>query len=149
MNLKKETNLQKGFSLLEVLISIAIFTTALLGVSVMLLSTIKGNSVSMHLSSATQLASKQIEEIMLMAYADLKDKDHDGLSGLDDRDAMTADMTSLNAKAGGLSKEYNIFINVAEDEPVSDTKTVRVILLWEDAGRTKKTEFEFIRTSGE
>ena len=149
MNQTKKTDLQNGFSLLEVLISIAIFTTALLGVSVMLISTIKGNSVSMHLSNATQLASKQIEEIMLMAYADLKDKDHDGLSGLDDKSALTADMTHLKAKAGGLSKEYNIFINVAEDEPVRDTKTVRVILLWEDAGRAKKTEFEFVRTLGE
>ncbi|MGA1790809.1 MAG: type IV pilus modification PilV family protein [bacterium] len=142
-------DLQEGFSLLEVLISIAIFTTALLGVSVMLISTIKGNSVSMHLSSATQLASKQVEEIMLMEYADLKDLDHDGLSGLDDKDVMTADMIHLRAKAGGLSKEYNIFINVAEDLPVQDTKTVRVILLWEDAGREKQTEFEFVRTLGE
>ena len=149
MNELKKTNFQMGFSLLEVLISIAIFTTAFLGVSVMLLSTIKGNSLSMHLSSATQLASKQIEEIMLMDYDGLKDTDHDGISGLDDQDAMTADMTHLHVEAGGISKKYNIFMNVAEDYPVDETKTVRVILTWQDGDREKQLELEVIRTWGE
>ena len=149
MNGLGKMGFQMGFSLLEVLVSIAIFTTAFLGVSVMLLSTIKGNSLSMHLSSATQLASKQIEEIMLMDYNGLKDTDHDGISGLDDHDPLTADMKHLNVDAGGVSKKYNIYMNVAEDYPVDETKTIRVILTWQDGDRQKQTEFEIIRTWGE
>jgi len=140
---------QGGFSLLEVLISIGLFSGAILGVIIMLLSTIRGNSVSMHLSGATQLASKQIEELMLMNYADLRDTDHDGVNGLDDRPASRADMARSNVKTGGIAKTYQIFINVAEDWPVNGTKTIRVIVAWEDGGRDKQTEFEFMRTQGE
>ena len=92
-------DLNKGFSLLEVLISIAIFTVALLGVTVMLINTIKGNSLSINLTTASQLASKQIEEMMLMNYSDLRDFDKDGAKGLDDRDKVTADMSNLDVEA--------------------------------------------------
>ena len=62
----------------------------------MLLNTIKGNSLSIHLTNASQLASKQIEEMMLMRYSDLKDIDKDGADGLDDHDPATADMSKLS-----------------------------------------------------
>lgn len=145
----KELDLQRGFSLLEVLISIAIFTASLLAVSVMLLNTIKGNSVSIHLTSATQLASKQIEEIMLMRYSDLRDVDKDAADGLDDHDPLTADMSNINVEAGSIGKRYNIYANVIEDYPVENTKTIRVIVAWEHGGKDKNISFEFIRTSGE
>lgn len=145
----KKMDLKKGFSLLEVLISIVIFTIALLGVTVMLLNTIKGNAVSLHLTSATQLASKQIEEFMLTRYSDLRDIDKDGKDGLDDRDTLSADLSNLDVEAGGIGKHYDIYANVVEDWPVENTKTIRVIVAWKNGGRDKHTTFDFIRTFGE
>ena len=142
-------DLRRGFSLLEVLISLAIFTTALLGISAMLLNTIKGNSVSIHLTNATQLASKHIEEMMLMPYFDLTDTDKDGTNGLDDKDPMMADMSHLDVEAGGIRKHYDIYTNVVEDCPVKNTKTIRIIVTWRHCGREKHTAVDFIRTLGE
>ncbi len=145
----KKIDLHKGFSLLEVLISIAIFTSALLAITAMLLNTIKGNSISIHLTTAAQLASKQIEEIMLMPYSDLKDADKDSADGLDDHDPMTADMVNLDVETGGAGKRYDIYANIVEDFPVKDTKTIRVIVAWRDGERDKYTRFDFVRTLGE
>ena len=139
----------EGFSLLEVLISIAIFTTALLAISVMLLNTIKGNTLSVYLTNASQLASMQIEEMMLMRYSDLRDMDNDAAKGLDDHDPDTADMSKLAVEAGGTGKHYDIYANVAEDYPVKKTKTIRVIVSWKHGERDKHTKFDFVRTPGE
>jgi prepilin-type N-terminal cleavage/methylation domain-containing protein len=145
----KKSDSSGGFSLLEVLISIAIFTIALLAISVMLLNTIKGNTISIHLTNASQLASMQIEEMMLMRYSDLRDMDSDAAGGLDDHDPATADMSKLAVEAGGTGKLYNIYTNVAEDYPVKRTKTIRVIVAWKHGERDKHTKFDFVRTPGE
>ena len=145
----KKKHFHRGFSLLEVLVSIAIFTTALLAITAMLLNTIKGNSISIHLTTAAQLASKQIEEIMLMPYSTLRDADKDAMAGLDDHDPMTADMSILGVEAGGIGKHYYIYANIAEDYPVNKTKTIRVIVAWRDSERDKYTKFDFVRTIGE
>lgn len=145
----KEMNLHRGFSLLEVLISIVIFTTALLAISVMLLSTIKGNALSIHLTNASQLASKQIEEMMLMHYSDLEDIDKDAADGLDDHDPATADLSRLAVEAGGTGMRYDIYANIVEDYPVKKTKTIRVIVAWKHGERDKHTKLDFVRTFGE
>ena len=144
-----EPRFQEGFSLLEVLISIGIFAIGILGASVLLINTIKGNAVSIRLSAATQLASKQMEEIMLIDYAALTDDDGDGLAGLDDAATDTADGMRLNLKGGGVAERYNLFWNVAEDWPVAETKTVRVIVTWHGGNRDKRTAFDLVRTRGE
>jgi prepilin-type N-terminal cleavage/methylation domain-containing protein len=140
---------REGFSLLEVLISIGIFSIGILGSSVLLINTIKGNSVSQRLSTATQIASTRIEEIMLMDYASLMDGDKDGLDGLDDATTQTADGRQLNIKGGGVGERYNLYWNVAEDWPAPETKTVRVIVAWHGGTRDKRTAFDFVRTRGE
>ncbi|MGA1843832.1 MAG: type IV pilus modification PilV family protein [bacterium] len=145
----RESRLQQGFSLLEVLISIGIFAIGILGASVLLINTIKGNAVSIRLSTATQLASKQMEEIMLIDYASLMDHDGDGLAGLDDTDASTADGIRLNLKGGGVGERYNLYWNVAENAPVAGTKTVRVIVAWHGGTRDKRVAFDMVRTRGE
>ncbi|MGA1841061.1 MAG: type IV pilus modification PilV family protein [bacterium] len=145
----KKSDSPGGFSLLEVLISIAIFTTALLAISVMLLNTIKGNALSVHLTNASQLASMQIEEMMLMRYSDLRDMDNDAAKGLDDHDPATADISKLAVEAGGTGKRYDIYANVAEDSPMKKTKTIRIIVSWKHGERDKHTKFDFVRTLGE
>ena len=58
MNIFKDAFDNKGFTLLEILISMFVFTIGLLGTLIMLLSTIKGNSSSIKLTTSAQLGSK-------------------------------------------------------------------------------------------
>ncbi|MBN2372362.1 prepilin-type N-terminal cleavage/methylation domain-containing protein [bacterium] len=137
---------QQGFTLIEILISMAIFMIGFLGIAMMLISTIRGNSFSIRLTNAVQLASQQIEEINTMDYNSVIDVDNDGISGLNDQDVSTADGYNLNAESGGIGELYNIYWNVAENSPVTNTKTIRVIVIWEEEGKNKMTILDYLRT---
>lgn len=138
-----------GFCLLEILIALFIFTIGILALLIMLLYTVKGNSMSIQLTNAAHLASKQIEKIMLSDDDSITDADNDGISGLDDCDESTSDGTNLNVEAGNLGKHYNIYWNVAEDQPVADTKTIRVIVSWQEGEADKQVKFDYIKALGE
>lgn len=146
--LPRELLNNRGFTLVEVMVSVVIFAIGILSVLIMLLQTIKGNAASITMTNAAQLASKQIEEIMLMNYNAITDTDGDGVAGLDDIDVSTAEGTNLNLEIGGLGKRYNVYWNIAENWPVTDTKTIRVIVTWQEGNRNKQVAFDFIKTLG-
>jgi type IV pilus assembly protein PilV len=62
---------EAGFTLIEVLISLAIFTIGILSVNAMQIASIRGNSVANGLTVASVAASSKIENIMAMPYDEL------------------------------------------------------------------------------
>ena len=62
---------ESGFTLIEVLIALAILTIGILSVNAMQISSIKGNSVANNLTGASVLVSDKIENIMATPYAAL------------------------------------------------------------------------------
>ncbi|MGA1870356.1 MAG: type IV pilus modification PilV family protein [bacterium] len=142
------TRQDNGFTLLEVLIAIAIFSYGILAVATMQIRAITGNASSMKQTNATLLASKKIEDIMIMGYDMINDNDFDGENGLDD-EGFDADGHAFNIKCGGKGTRYDIYWNVAEDVPLTENKTVRLIITWRDEGRHKKAFFDFIKLQGE
>jgi len=60
-----------GFTLLELMVSLAIMSIGMLGVVAMFVYAIGGNAEGRNLSRATNLASKKIEELKLTTYANL------------------------------------------------------------------------------
>lgn len=61
---------EKGFTLLEVLIAMAIFSVGLLGLASLSVHTITGNASSKRISSATVLAESKVEAFRNMAFDD-------------------------------------------------------------------------------
>ena len=41
---------------------------------------------------------------------------------------------------------YTIYWNVAVNVPVTDSKTIRVIVTWTEKGRNKRINLDFIKT---
>ena len=70
---------QCGFTLLEVLIAVAVFTIGILSVNAMQISSIKGNSTANRISEATTWAADRMEILFGFDYdSQLVDVDDDG-----------------------------------------------------------------------
>lgn len=122
----------KGFSLIEVLIAISIFAIGALALAKMQMVSMSGNSTARRITGAATLAEAKLEELKSLPYAhaDLTDKDSSGdagfaAAGFDDEDA-SADGSETGIATMG--PQYDVFWNVAEDSPVSNCKTIRVIV---------------------
>jgi prepilin-type N-terminal cleavage/methylation domain-containing protein len=122
----------KGFSLIEVLIALCIFAIGALALAKMQMVSMSGNTTARSITGAATLAEAKLEELRSLPYlhADLTDKDSSGdagfgAAGLDDEDA-SADGSETGIVMMG--PRYDVFWNVAEDSPVSNCKTIRVIV---------------------
>ena len=79
----------RGFSLIEVLIAMAIFSIGILAVGSMQLSTTKNNTTGNIMTGATMLARQKIEELKNLDRADLDTADGNDTVGLYTRDWVT------------------------------------------------------------
>ena len=150
---------QQGFTLIEILIAIAILALGLLAVATMQIRAIKTNAIASSISQGLTLGQAKVEELMNLSYShsDLdddgggvsngtgQDVDDDGVDddggnfGLDD----TTGADGLDANNG----RYTIYWNIAVDEPVISSKTIRVIVTWTEKGRNKNIKLDFVKTS--
>ena len=132
---------EPGFTLIEVLVAVTVFSVALLGISSMQLASLRALDTSNRLTSAALVLSNKMEELGRLPYTSsfLQDSDGDGAAGLDDV-GTTADFNETRGN-------YQLFWNVAVDYPLSNTKTIKVWVQWRRKGRVKRTAMEYRRVS--
>uniref|UniRef100_UPI004057C632 type IV pilus modification PilV family protein n=1 Tax=Candidatus Electrothrix sp. TaxID=2170559 RepID=UPI004057C632 len=118
------TSCRCGFTIMEILIAMAIFAIGILGVAKMQISATMGNSSSRTLTEAVFFAQSRLETLLALPYDhnDLKDVNGNALSGLDDEDT--------GADHGDTQDIYTLSWNIADDEPVEDAKRIRIIVTW-------------------
>ncbi|OEU50130.1 MAG: hypothetical protein BA871_04040 [Desulfuromonadales bacterium C00003096] len=112
----KKSN-QKGFSLIEILIAITVFSIGILALGKMQITAIKGNSFANDLTMATTLAQDKAEELTGLPYDD----------------------PLINADGNQANGRYNISWNIANDYPINNTKTINIIVTWSIRGNPKST----------
>ena len=147
---------QRGFTLIEILIAITIFAIGILAVASMQISSINGNADAQRITDASTIAQDQLEELMALDYNDplLNDDDNDGTNqdanddGIDDDggnfgldDTATPDGSK---QFQGPSGRYDIFWNIAVDEPATGNKTIRIIVTNRQGGQRPFT-LDFIK----
>jgi len=126
---KKET--ECGFTLLEVLISIAILSIGLLGMAALTVGTIKGNELSNDLTTATTLAQDQMEDLRRQGY-----------SGIPAADTTTTeDYNSISGYA-----DYKRVTQTEIGVPAVGMKTVTVTTSWQGGVGKKSVELKTIFT---
>jgi type IV pilus assembly protein PilV len=118
-------NDQKGFSLIEVLISMTIFAIGVLALAQMQITAIRGNAFSSATTDGTTLAQDRIEQLMNSPYDDgaLAEGNH----GPDTQGV------------------YNVSWDVANDSPVANTKTVNVSVTWTANGWNRSVSLRCIK----
>lgn len=130
-----------GFTLIEVIIALAILTIGILSVNVMHTVSIRGNSTASGITTAANWGADRAERIFSLNYgnADLKDTDADGSAGLD------ADVTTATADHSWTSPDgrFTVLWNVAEEFPMPNIKTIHVHVSRSDRGETKTVTFRY------
>ena len=153
-NAMKEKN-QEGFTLVEILIAIAILAFGLLSVATMQVRAIKTNAIASGISQGLTLGQAKVEELMNLSYghSDLLDTDGDGTGQDVDEDGFDDDGGNfgLDDTTGADGSEdnggrYKLYWNVAIDEPSTSSKTIRVIVTWTEKGRNKNIKLDFVKT---
>ncbi|MDY6854101.1 MAG: prepilin-type N-terminal cleavage/methylation domain-containing protein [Thermodesulfobacteriota bacterium] len=116
---------EKGFTLLEVLIALAIFSISLLGLASLSVYTVKGNASSKRISSATVLAESQVEAFQNMAFnnANLNPGTRSDPNNPVDEDG----------NSGGM---YTRTWTVTDNTPFSGIKKVAVTVSWDSGNHS-------------
>jgi len=147
---------QKGYTLVEVLIALGILGFGLMAVATMQVTAIKTNSRASDMSQGVTLAQAKAEELMNLAYSDISDTTGDGTDedngfGLNNT-LDPANECNLPVSDGfwpdpwDCTAKYRLFWNVAVDEPVADSKIIRVIVIWNERGKDKRISLDFVKT---
>lgn len=145
----KQDNRQNGFTIVEVLVALVVLTIGILGVFAMQIASVGGNNLAVRITRATTWADDTVETLMSRAYShtDLVDDNGNGVLGLDDTDVAgsLADGGPITPLVSGLSGDYTIFWNVADNTPLTDCKTIRVIVRRSDNGVLKIVSFDYLK----
>jgi len=135
---------QAGFTILEVLVAISILTVGLLAVASMQVAGMNTNNHARNVTEGMNLAQDKLEELIALPYDDpnnlgLQDTDNDGLQGLGNATAGTADYSETR-------DHFTIYWNIADNQPVASSKTIRIIVTWQDRTATKRVIMNYIRS---
>lgn len=118
---KNHINNESGVTLIEALIAMVILSIGILGLTSMHLTSIKLNAKASEMTMASSMAAEKIEEFITTPFDSLEDQDADGTAGLGDKTATTSDGPAVQP-----STDYTVYYNVADDTPITGSKTIRV-----------------------
>lgn len=109
---------ENGFTLLEVLFALAIFSIGLLAINAMTTMVIKSNYKSKNLTTAVHLAQNKLDALKAGSYGDVDNASLPDETGLDPQEV---------AGAGIFNRSVTVTTSTAPDY-----KTVEVIISWSD-----------------
>ncbi len=143
MNIFKTPVTDDGFTLLEVMVSIAVLLVGLLGAAAMQISSIQWNSRSSHLTEATTVGLNQVEEILSWNFNDTRLADTDTVNfqkagGVND----TADNSIANGK-------YTVYWDgESNNDPVNGQQVgidLAIDVVWMEGDRLKTIPFNITK----
>jgi type IV pilus assembly protein PilV len=111
-NFQKKLTRCDGFSIMETLIALSIFTIGILAVATLVLSSIGENASARRITEATALAEDRLEQLMAQSY--------DAISG-----------------GTAIEGAYEVVWDVAEDVIVAQTKSITVTVSWQYRGKQR------------
>lgn len=150
----------EGFTLIEVMIALVIFTVGIMAASVMQGTSIRSNHQASNILDSVFWGGDQIEQILNVDYDDplLDDapvagdpngngtKEDANGDGIDDNGGNFG-LDDVPGDGAFVSPDgrYNITWNVAFDYPLEGLKTIRLIIDRTDWGRAKTIRLTYVR----
>lgn len=148
----------KGFSLVEVMIAITILAIGMLAITTMQVNSIGGNSLARTVTTSSNFAAEQIENLLALPYnhASLQDTNTIGgetiEQGLSHPYALLPSSSAPNfaglppdGQITSADGDYTICWNIAVSYPLPSTKTIRVIVISTGRGPQKIVPLDLIK----
>jgi prepilin-type N-terminal cleavage/methylation domain-containing protein len=140
----------KGFTMVEVLLAMAIFLIGFLAVGTMQISAVNGNSNARLRTSASILAGDIVEQLLRCPYqSDTCSLIRDTYSENNPLDfgahpgPSTNDWFSDDPDGGGPDRSYEVRWFVANG-PEANSKAVDVIVRWQKRGKDNRVQYSFV-----
>ena len=114
---------QRGFTLIEVLVTILILTIGLLGTAGLTTGVIRGNFYSQNITSATAIAQSQLEAVQREGYANVTTSKFPSTE-------QTVSMGAVN---------FSRTTTIADATPAANMKTVTVVVGWNEASNVARS----------
>ena len=128
-----------GYTLIEVLIAMTVFSVGMLGIMGLQIRSIKNNSLAGSSMIAEAIAQLHLENIISRDFyapgiMDINRNNNEDLNSIKNFDFKNI---NVDGKPVYLSK-YNLICNVADDTPIRNTKTVVVTVTWDKGRRSRR-----------
>ena len=120
-------HIEKGFTLIETMIAMAILAIGILAVTSMQITAFQGNRAARRQTEAVALAAQQLEELGALPYDDAR-----LASG------------SHSESGVGPAGQYDLEWQIAPDSPLPETKTITLTVGWNSRGGQRNAEFNHI-----
>lgn len=165
--MRQQEKNQRGFTLIEVMLAIAILSIGILAIAAMQVKAIQSNSSANYQSRAVQLAEDRLESLMLIPYENpvlpgtlhplLVDTNGDGAVGADNDNDARNDMY-MDPNDGSqlypspadhadpdnpIDGKYDLYWNT--EPTVDNTVNVRVIITWAEGSRPRRVFLDLIK----
>jgi prepilin-type N-terminal cleavage/methylation domain-containing protein len=102
----------EGFTLIEIMIAVAIISIGLLALGGLQVSLIRGNALSQRMTAAISVAEQKMEQVKNTSYTNIE--------------AESA--TQIQASGFNFTRQ----VIVIDNSPLANTKTVNVAVTWSD-----------------
>lgn len=151
MMLKKN---ESGFTLVEVLVAMAIFAIGILAVINMQLVASHTNLKARHITEGILVAQSKVEELRSATYDHISLTTNNADDTLDAANSPTSGLTitqELNQtdRQDYSHPTYKLGWNIANNTPIDGMKTVRVIVKWMHKTRKFSYAVDMIKSDGE
>ncbi len=125
----------EGFTLLEIVIAMAIFAVGVLATATMQISAVKGNARGRDYSEATTIAMERVEQLLTRSWThpDIQDANGNGVAGLDNGMEPVPQAPDFSEVMG----RYQVFWNVADNQFAPETKTLALYVQWREQGENR------------
>ena len=132
---KQQRHNDAGFSLIEVLVALMILSIGILGISLMQLRAIWGNSTANHLSEATVFGSDQIEQILSWDYNDAR------LNSSNNSEQYNGKQWDGH----DTDNNYDVYWEITDNTPITGSKTIDVTVYWNQKGVLKNFSLSAVK----
>lgn len=132
-----------GYTIVEVMIALAIFSIGFLAYSSLQVYSTKGNTKSKWLTQAATCATDRVEQLLDLPYthADLTAGTHSPAEDSDGIDNDSDGRIDEVEESGPLKISWT----VTDDAPVANVKTINITITWRDPFRQNTINLEYYK----